>query len=141
MKAVELRDNHDGTWTARIYSHEFTGTEWECQNWLWSQAMFIGAKALGRSWPGLSEITEVTDEFYRSINEIIKSEDISEMLRLASSLCFFIKRKGDDMDLAVMRIYNAAMKILSTRHATKEEELCLAAFRVEAFKKIMRLPE
>lgn len=38
MKSVDLTDNHDGTWTARIYDHlYFTGTYAECCAWLRSQ--------------------------------------------------------------------------------------------------------
>lgn len=38
MNAVEITDNHNGTWTARIYTHMyFTGTYEECVAWLRSQ--------------------------------------------------------------------------------------------------------
>jgi hypothetical protein len=34
MKAVDLWQNPDGTWTARIFSQTFTGTREECDRWL-----------------------------------------------------------------------------------------------------------
>ena len=34
MKSVELTDNHDGTWTARIFSITYTGTREECVAWI-----------------------------------------------------------------------------------------------------------
>ena len=34
MKPVALTDNHDGTWTARIFLSEFTGSYAECLQWL-----------------------------------------------------------------------------------------------------------
>ena len=34
MKAVDLWNNNDGTWTARIFSQTFPGTEEECKRWL-----------------------------------------------------------------------------------------------------------
>lgn len=33
-KPVEIYQNSDGTWTARIYSQTFTGTREQCVNWL-----------------------------------------------------------------------------------------------------------
>lgn len=35
MKAVDLWQNPDGTWTARIFDMTFTGTREECENWLY----------------------------------------------------------------------------------------------------------
>lgn len=37
MKAVELIDNSNGTWTARIFRQTFTGTYAECTAWLQAQ--------------------------------------------------------------------------------------------------------
>ena len=34
MKAVELSQNPDGSWTARIFSQTFTGTREQCVAWL-----------------------------------------------------------------------------------------------------------
>lgn len=34
MKSVSLTNNHDGTWTARIYFSSFTGTYERCVEWL-----------------------------------------------------------------------------------------------------------
>ncbi len=34
MKSVDLWQNADGTWTARIYSTTFTGTYAGCVDWL-----------------------------------------------------------------------------------------------------------
>lgn len=34
MKAVDLQNNHNGTWTARIFAQTFTGTYDECVSWL-----------------------------------------------------------------------------------------------------------
>jgi hypothetical protein len=34
MRPVEITDNRDGTWTARIYNQSFTGTYEQCANWL-----------------------------------------------------------------------------------------------------------
>jgi hypothetical protein len=34
MKAVALTRNPDGSWTARIFATEFTGTYEECVGWL-----------------------------------------------------------------------------------------------------------
>lgn len=39
-KAVELTDNGDGTWTARIYSTTYTGTYAECVAWLRNNGEF-----------------------------------------------------------------------------------------------------
>jgi hypothetical protein len=34
MKIVDLYQNADGTWPARLYSSTLTGTLDECRNWL-----------------------------------------------------------------------------------------------------------
>lgn len=34
MKAVDLYRNGDGSWTARIFQTEFTGTREQCVAWL-----------------------------------------------------------------------------------------------------------
>jgi len=34
MKAVDLWQNPDGTWTARIYDTTYTGTREECLAWI-----------------------------------------------------------------------------------------------------------
>lgn len=34
MKPVDLNQNSDGSWTARIYEQTFTGTREECVLWI-----------------------------------------------------------------------------------------------------------
>lgn len=41
MKPVDIYQNPDGSWTARIYTHMyFTGTYAECMAWLRSQGEY-----------------------------------------------------------------------------------------------------
>lgn len=35
-KMVEITQNEDGTYTARIFSQTFTGTLEQCREWLWA---------------------------------------------------------------------------------------------------------
>jgi len=37
MKAVDLTDNRNGTWTARIFYQTYTGTRDECERWIRNQ--------------------------------------------------------------------------------------------------------
>lgn len=42
MKAVDLFQNSDGTWTARIYTNSyFTGTREQCVAWLRLQGVYV----------------------------------------------------------------------------------------------------